>query len=523
MPSFNLSCKLQYKVEMERRCTGTSNSAREISFDESHRLRVIDNEFDDGKTRKRTQRRIPELLINSVLSRFQVTKSLKFGFATRAALLSFIIVACFTAFQGSYDAIPTGSIPFSDMPAHPFISPQRIHKSANGTSLMDDAGYQARPRTIGFYFRDSKSDSWIGVQRLDSNLKRRLTHAEMDLTFDEVSAQVHLLDSKDYKDNMRDELEEGDCVAQFDWQTMSYPTCNSLHELDFNDLRPFPKSFVRVNLVGNGYWRDVWAVKDVFNKLYALKTMRIRHDWVDRNYDRHRRDALASERLTSSKNIVDVYGYCGNSGIFEYGSGGDIETMLWYSKDHWNATERLIVAYQVATAIADMHSYPDEDHPSIVHTDISTSQFIFINGRYKLNDFNRCRFIPIDKNTNKPCGFKVGNNPGTFRSPEEYRYAPETEKIDIYSMGNIFFCLITEEWPFEKEDMKLSQKKIMDGERPHILSKFETSTEPAYKILIKLTRMCWKQTPKERPSAKAVADIIEAELRAMGIEQDNTT
>jgi len=71
--------------------------------------------------------------------------------------------------------------------------------------------------------------------------------------------------------------------------------------------------------------------------------------------------------------------------------------------------------------------------------------------------------------------------------------------------------------------MKLSQKKIMDGERPHILSKFETSTEPAYKILIKLTRMCWKQTPKERPSAKAVADIIEAELRAMGIEQDNTT
>lgn len=44
--------------------------------------------------------------------------------------------------------------------------------------------------------------------------------------------------------------------------------------------------------------------------------------------------------------------------------------------------------------------------------DITPSQFIYINGRWKMNDFNRCRFMRVYKDDKKPCGFHVGANPG---------------------------------------------------------------------------------------------------------------
>lgn len=52
-----------------------------------------------------------------------------------------------------------------------------------------------------------------------------------------------------------------------------------------------------------------------------------------------------------------------------------------------------LVAHDNDTAgqsfIADVHNVEENGRPSIAHTDITTSQFVFSNGRYKLNDFNR--------------------------------------------------------------------------------------------------------------------------------------
>lgn len=511
---------------MERRTTGTPSPAHD---DPSHWGLGSSHQQHDGiaggnnKTRKvRKRRNRPASSISSIPSfvLLWISRILKHSSVVRAALLSFSLVGIFSLFYQTHLLEPT-RIYVSDL-LSPFtlMPPTRINRRVNGTTLMIYAGYEARPRVIGYYYRDSTTESWMGVQRLDPNMKRRLTHANMDWTVEQTKAQVHLGDSLDYLHELRDELEVGDCFAQYEWQTVSFPTCNILHEFDLTDLRTSSHNDMRVKIVGNGYWRDVWVIKDNSDTSYALKTIRFQHDWADRNYDRHRRDAVASERLTASKNVVDIFGYCGNSGVFEYADGGDIETMLWYSDNKWNATERLIVAYQVAIAINDVHSYPSHDLTSISHTDIAMSQFVYIDGRYKLNDFNRCRFISINRETHQLCGFKVENNPGTFRSPEEYMYEMETEKIDIFAMGNVFYSLVTEQWPFQDDEKTIAQAKIMQGERPHIPSKFETSTEPAYKLLIKLMRMCWKQNPKERPTAKVVADLIENELRASGVKED---
>jgi hypothetical protein len=65
----------------------------------------------------------------------------------------------------------------------------------------------------------------------------------------------------------------------------------------------------------------------LFAELRTFKSYE--HNFTHRNYDRHRRDAVAMERLTKSPFVLDIYGFCGNSGLFEFGSGGDIAGAIW--------------------------------------------------------------------------------------------------------------------------------------------------------------------------------------------------
>lgn len=80
-------------------------------------------------------------------------------------------------------------------------------------------------------------------------------------------------------------------------------------------------------------------------------------------------------------------------------------------------------------ALADLHNVDAEGEATIAHTDITPGQFIKVGDTFKLNDFNRARFLPWSQQQQRPCSYLVGNNGGKFRSPEEYRYDPQTEMV----------------------------------------------------------------------------------------------
>jgi serine/threonine protein kinase len=398
----------------------------------------------------------------------------------------------------------------------PLIDAPFIISRVPGETLMKEAAYKKKSRVIGWYFRNADSSSYFGSESLDHLHRTELSHHKIHISKEEVKRQAHLRNSKDYRHGARDELESGDCKAQHDWQKTSFPTCNLLHEHDLGLIRSN-----QVKVLGNGYWRDVWKVRDGAQEEQALKTIRYEHDFEDRNYDRHRRDALAMERLTASPNVVDIWAFCGNSGIFEFAPGGDIEDMLWYSDSKWNNTEKLIVSYQVVSGISDVHNVEGNGRPSIAHTDITTSQFVHSNGRYKLNDFNRCRFITWNEKENRQCGFYVGNNPGNFRSPEEYNYEMETEKIDIYSMGNVFYSILTEKWPYEDDKSRDAQEAVKQGKRPNISSRLQNSDDPAVKAILKAITMSWRHDPEERATALEVKEFLRQELKKLNLDSND--
>eukprot|EP00804_Cyclotella_cryptica_P022953 CCRYP_014972-RA/>CCRYP_014972-RA protein AED:0.18 eAED:0.19 QI:0/0/0.33/1/0/0/3/1650/443 len=278
----------------------------------------------------------------------------------------------------------------------------------------------------------------------------------------------------------------------------------------------------------------------IFHSTTQMKS----EDPLQRNYDRHRKDALVCERLTSSPSIVNMYGFCGNSGLYQYSSDGTLGDRLAEhimavmesenrsslgrgSGDDSTARqldpyEKLRIAYQVSLSLADLH---DADamrdnmgriiSAAIVHTDIKPDQFINFDGSYKLTDFNRCRFMRR-KITNtqpngdgEPCGFTVERNPSLLRSPEEYSYVEETEKVDIYSLGNIFYTLLADREPWDGFEEKVAHRMIMKGIRPDLP---DASAEFVHVTLRELVSQCFQQDPQRRPRARILADTLSAKI-----------
>eukprot|EP00977_Amphora_coffeiformis_P020164 scaffold7970_cov187-Amphora_coffeaeformis.AAC.2 len=277
----------------------------------------------------------------------------------------------------------------------------------------------------------------------------------------------HLEDSRSYNHGRADQFETETCKAQYDWQLHSFPTCNLLHEREMESLIVRPENKEEpLELVANGYWRDVWILPSSnFDGNHVLKTIRYEHDWEERNYDRHRRDALAMERLSDNPYVLNIYAFCGNSGVSEYADGGDISDAIWphnaetgkreyatmtkverlhigefgnaekcgtdFIRLFVNQLEHFPTGVQAAMGLAAVHNCDKEGRPSIAHTDIAPGQFVRVGDIFKLNDFNRARFLRTNITNGSICGFEVGNNPGKNRSPEEYMYKPETEKVRL--------------------------------------------------------------------------------------------
>lgn len=92
--------------------------------------------------------------------------------------------------------------------------------------------------------------------------------------------------------------------------------------------------------------------------------------------NRHRKDALASERLTSSPYVANIYGFCGNSGVFDYADDGDIDMLIWPDDEPEDPPkltryQKLDLALQVSRGVAASHNVDREGRASLAHTDIS--------------------------------------------------------------------------------------------------------------------------------------------------------
>lgn len=94
-----------------------------------------------------------------------------------------------------------------------------------------------------------------------------------------------------------------------------------------------------------------------------------------------------------------------------------------------------------------------------------------------------------------------------FRSPEENADAPLTEKIDIYSLGNVFYTLLTGAIVWEDTQIQERNRRIIEGNTlpfPEYVNKSHS-----FRILAKVIVDCWTLDADERPSIFDVVKYLE--------------
>lgn len=388
-----------------------------------------------------------------------------------------------------------------------------------------------------------------------------------------------------------------DGCSDLEWHTYHYPNCNEIHEID---LRREVRHHHQLNnssrkgreedfelpwgFVGNGLWRDVFSCDPREEATTAavsggvslprppavLKVMKKEHEYNNRNFERHRRDALVMERLSSSHHLVSIYGYCANTVLTQaishtlddviYARENE-EVAKWSPRsgyvtrptlELWMGTNedgeplatretelgRIHLALGVFRGLRDLHegdgTTSDKEWLPIVHADLQAKQYLVDSrtGRIYLNDFNRCRFMAkrdyfsnsVNNNTLIPksvtiesCPIYIPTAPGSARAPEEYDMAPLSEKLDIYSAGNILYGIITGNRPWNDERGKHTKSAIQKGLRPLVNDTIRNAVGTVDAELTRLLDRVYEHDPTRRAGAREVVDelenLLERELR----------
>lgn len=192
---------------------------------------------------------------------------------------------------------------------------------------------------------------------------------------------------------------------------------------------------------------------------------------------------------------------------------------------------RLQIAYMVALGLSHVHSIDGEGNATLAHYDINPRNVIIMgNGRPNINDFNVAEFLSWDPSSGAPCGFEGRLHEPWWRAPEEMvssalgsdegaslQRTRLTEKVDVYSMGNVLFVLLTGTEPRGKENKKVRFQSVSNaiarGDLPVIADKYAKSTDPVTVALLRAIMKCWEPNPILRSSSADIASELYSSLK----------
>lgn len=243
--------------------------------------------------------------------------------------------------------------------------------------------------------------------------------------------------------------------------------------------------------------------------------------------------------------------------MFDVAKAGTLSDILEDEKriviSTWKPADKLRYAWQITKAIADMHSIGNiHNSAAISHTDIASDQILWIDGMFKvcfmlsnrvliifnfviksilealitmtfslqLNDFNRARFITWNAKKEEACPFFISKNMGKHRSPEEYtKGSPLTEKIDVYSLGNLLWALLREEDVWESVKQTKAIKLVKMGTFPTIPSDELESYSEMEKSVHHAMNMCYVKDVLKRSSSLEVEKYLHDKLEEFEISE----
>jgi eukaryotic-like serine/threonine-protein kinase len=158
----------------------------------------------------------------------------------------------------------------------------------------------------------------------------------------------------------------------------------------------------------------------------------------------------------------------------------------------------VLVAAEVASALAYAHA-ADDDHPQVIHRDISPSNVLVSrNGEVKLTDFGIARVVGGSMNT--ASGVIKGKIP--YMPPEYIDGGTFDGRGDLFALGVMMFELLHGFRPFDGDSELDTLRRIAAGDR----KPFTASAGPA--VLACVERLLAKDPAKRYADAREFLDAL---------------
>ena len=239
--------------------------------------------------------------------------------------------------------------------------------------------------------------------------------------------------------------------------------------------------YIVVKLIGEGGMADVYlAVDSILKREVAVKVLRgdLNEDPV--NLQRFQREASAITNL-SHPNIVEVYDVGEDNHrsyfVMEYVPGKTLK-QLTKQRGAVNPTEAVNIMKQLVSATAHAH------HNGIIHRDIK-SQNVLIkdDGTVKLSDFG----IAATSDSQQLTQTDTVMGSVHYLAPELARGEAATVQSDIYSLGIVFYEMLTGDVPFRGDTAVQIALKHMHDEIPSVRAFNPDLPQSVENIIIKAT------------------------------------
>lgn len=105
-----------------------------------------------------------------------------------------------------------------------------------------------------------------------------------------------------------------------------------------------------------------------------------------------------------------------------------------------------------------------------------------------------------------------------YRSPEECLAKPLTEKVDVYSLGHVFYTILTGYTPYTYPTQigdPAFKTLIKNGSTPLIPSKIRHSKDTSDIALLRAMKKCYTYDPAKRPRARDIVSFLERAWKSL--------
>ncbi len=243
-----------------------------------------------------------------------------------------------------------------------------------------------------------------------------------------------------------------------------------------------------IKSIGEGGMANVYLAYDtILDRNVAVKVLRGDLASDEKFVRRFQREALAASSL-SNQNIVEVYDVGEDNGeyyiVMEYIEGKHLKQLL-KKRGKLTVTEAVDIVLQITDGLSVAHdSY-------IIHRDIKPQNIMILeNGLVKITDFG----IAMAMNSTQLTQTNSVMGSVHYLPPEQASGKGATLQSDIYSIGILFYELLTGKLPFKGENAVEIALKHLKEPLPSIRYELPNIPQSVENIIIKATA----KNPKNR-------------------------